>query len=145
VLAPQRRALGSGRRCAATTRRPVVPARVHPLLWALDDEDADGPLALRYPYVQTAEPMVFDGPGSYVQTDAAFTSNRTLEWNHGLGEIVTALLDQGLRLTMLVEHDSVPWEALPGRMERLPLSEWRLADRPERLPHTYTLQAVKER
>jgi hypothetical protein len=26
--------------------------------------------------------MVFDGPGTYVQTDAAFTSNRTLEWNH---------------------------------------------------------------
>ena len=38
-------------------------------------------------------------------------------WNHGLGEIVTALLDNGLRLTELTEHDSVPWEALPGQME----------------------------
>lgn len=116
----------------------------HPVLWALDDEDADGPLALLYPYLETTEPMVFEVPGTYVETDTAFTSNRTLEWNHGLGEIVTALLDHGLRLTMLVEHDSVPWEALPGRMERLTLGEWRLADRPERLPHSYTLQAVQD-
>jgi hypothetical protein len=28
-------------------------------------------------------------------------------------------------------------------MERLDGAEWRLAERPERLPHSYTLQAVK--
>ena len=44
---------------------------------------------------------------------------------------------------MLVEHDSVPWEALPGRMERTSTKEWRLSDRPWRLPHSYTLRAVK--
>ena len=48
----------------------------------------------------------------------SFTTNVTHEWNHGLGEIVTALLDAGMELTMLEEHDSVPWEALPGHMER---------------------------
>ena len=41
----------------------------------------------------------------------------THEWNHGLGEIVTALLGAGMELTGLVEHDSVPYEALPGQME----------------------------
>jgi hypothetical protein len=45
---------------------------------------------------------------------------------------------------MFVEHDSVPWEALPGQMERTSdPGEWRLADRPDRLPHSYTLQAIK--
>jgi hypothetical protein len=40
-------------------------------------------------------------------------------WNHGLGEIVTALLDAGgMEIAGLVERDSVPWEALPGQMER---------------------------
>jgi hypothetical protein len=43
---------------------------------------------------------------------------------------------------MLEEHDSVPWEALPGVMER-DGHEWRLRDRPRRLPCTYTLQAGK--
>lgn len=80
---------------------------------------------------------------TYVETEAEFSGSRTLQWNHGLGEVVTALLDQGMELTALVEHDSVPWEALPGHMQRLPSGEWRLRDRPFRLPHTYTLQAVK--
>jgi hypothetical protein len=44
---------------------------------------------------------------------------------------------------MLVEHDSVPWDALPGQMARDGRGEWRLVDRPWRLPHSYTLQAVK--
>jgi hypothetical protein len=57
------------------------------------------------------------------------------------GEIVSAVLEAGLDLTMLEEHDSVPWEALPGQMEEIGGNEWRLADRPDRLPHTYTLQA----
>jgi hypothetical protein len=98
---------------------------------------------VEYPYFETAEPLVFDEPGTYVETDVVFAHNTTHEWNHGLGEIVTALLDEGLRLTMLVEHDSVPWEALPGQMERLELDEWRLVDRPWRLAHSYTLQAVR--
>jgi hypothetical protein len=86
---------------------------------------------------------MFDEPGTYVATDHEFVHNRTYEWNHGLGQIITALLDAGLSLTMLVEHDSVPWDALPGMMEHLCEGEFRLRDRPERLPHTYTLQAVK--
>jgi SAM-dependent methyltransferase len=114
----------------------------HPVLWALDDRRTDQ-LVLEYPYFERPEPMVFDEGGTYVQTDAVFTHNLTHEWNHGLGEIVTALLAAGMELTGLTEHDSVPWEALPGQMERTPAGEWRVADRPWRLPHSYTLQAVK--
>jgi hypothetical protein len=51
---------------------------------------------------------------------------------------------RGMELTMMVEHDSVPWEALPGQMEQTgTLGGWRLIDRPWRLPHSYTLQARK--
>jgi hypothetical protein len=78
-----------------------------------------------------------------VQTDATFVHNSTIEWNHGLGEIVTALVDHGLELTMLVEHDSVPWDARPGEMEPIGHGEFRLRDRPERLPHTFTVAATK--
>ena len=115
----------------------------HPVLWALDDERGDGTIELRYPYFEHDEALVFEEPGTYVETDVEFTHNVTHSWNHGLGEIVTALLDAGMELTGLVEHDSVPWDALPGLMERLPGGEYRLADRPERLPHSYTLQAVR--
>ena len=114
----------------------------HPMLWTLD-ERSDRLLVVEHPYFERPEPNVWDEAGTYVETEAKFETSVTHDWNHGLGEIVTALLDAGMELTMLVEHDSVPWEALPGQMERTDTKEWRLADRPWRLPHTYTLRAVK--
>jgi SAM-dependent methyltransferase len=117
----------------------------HPMLWSLEDGRPDGLLAVEYPYFEREEPMVFNCPGTYVATDAVFSHGASHEWNHGLGEIVTALLRAGMELTMLVEHDSVPWEALPGQMTQIELGEWRLTDRPWRLAHSYTLQAIKRR
>jgi SAM-dependent methyltransferase len=115
----------------------------HPMLWSLADPRPDQMLSVEYPYFEREEPTVWDEPGTYVETDAVFEHNTTHEWNHGLGEVVTALLDVGMQLTMLVEHDSVPWESLPGQMEKDKLGEWRLTDRPWRLAQSYTLQAIK--
>jgi SAM-dependent methyltransferase len=116
----------------------------HPMLWSLADVRDDGLLVVDHPYFETTEPIVWDEGGTYVETDVEFVHNVTHEWNHGIGEIVTALLENGMEITMLEEHDTVPWEALPGHMSLLPgTHEWRLTDRPERLAHSYTLQAVK--
>jgi SAM-dependent methyltransferase len=117
----------------------------HPMLWALADARPDRLLVVDYPYFQREEPLVYTDGGTYVQTEATFAHNTTHEWNHGLGEVLTALLTRGFRITGLAEHDSVPWEALPGQMEALESGEFRVADRPWRLAHSYTLQAVKER
>jgi SAM-dependent methyltransferase len=114
----------------------------HPMMWALDEERDDGLLVVKYPYFETAEPLVFEGAGgTYVETDQVFTKNTTHEWNHGLGEIVTAVIDAGMELTRLEEHTTVPWDALPGMMVDTGGGELRLAEHPERLPATYTLQA----
>jgi SAM-dependent methyltransferase len=115
----------------------------HPMLWSLADARPDGLLVVDYPYFERDEPTIWEEGGTYVATDVVFAQNVTHEWNHGLGEIITALQAAGMDLTGLREHDSAPWEALPGQMERIDGGEWRLADRPWRLPCTYTLQAVK--
>ncbi|SCL25429.1 Methyltransferase domain-containing protein [Micromonospora pallida] len=115
----------------------------HPVLWAVDDRRTDGLLALKYPYFETVEPTVCDEGGTYVATDAVFTHNVTHDWNHGMGEIISAVLAAGMRVTSFVEHDSAPWQALPGRMTLGDDEEWRLTERPARLPLTYTLQAVR--
>ncbi|NHA68373.1 class I SAM-dependent methyltransferase [Phycicoccus flavus] len=113
----------------------------HPVMWAVDQERTDV-VALEFPYFETAEPQVWDEPGTYVETDVEIVHTRTLEWNHGLGEVVGALLRHGLRVTMLEEHRSVPYEGVPGQMVRDADGEWSLRERPERMPLTYTLQAV---
>jgi SAM-dependent methyltransferase len=116
----------------------------HPTLWSLADPlPADGQLLIDFPYFERAEPLTWTEGGTYAETSAVFEQTTTHEWSHGLGEIVTALFDNGLQLTGLVEHDSVPWEALPGHMVMGEDTEWRLTDRPWRLPLSYTLQAVK--
>jgi SAM-dependent methyltransferase len=114
----------------------------HPMLWTIEERD-DDLLVVKYPYFEQPEPLTWTEGGTYVETDAVFEHNTSHEWNHGLGEIVTALFDAGLALTGLVEHDSAPWNPLPGKTEQIAGGEWRLADNPARLPFTYTLQAVK--
>ena len=75
-----------------------------------------------------------------------------MEWVKGKSSVAdtapeclaVAVLEAGLTLTGLTEHQSVPWEALPGLMELDPeVDEYRLAERPERLPASFTLTAVK--
>lgn len=111
----------------------------HPMLWALDSAP-EGPV-LRHPYFETPEPIVWDEGGTYVETDVVFTTNLTHEWNHGLAEIITAVQTAGLTFDSLTEHDSAPWNALPGLMTEDAAGEWRLTENPNRLPATYTLQA----
>ena len=115
----------------------------HPMLWTLQDGRDDDLLVVEYPYFERDEPMIFDEADTYVTTDAVFEHNVTHSWNHGIGEIVTALLDAGMAITGLTEHDSVPWDALPGQMTQISGGEWQLTDRPWRLAHSYTLQAIK--
>jgi len=115
----------------------------HPVLWSLDEERDDGLLVVDYPYFETPEPDVFEDGGTYVETDTVFAHTTTHTWNHGMGEIITALLEAGMEIHALEEHRSVPWEALPGNMIGDAQGEWYLNSRPERLPLTYTLQARK--
>ncbi|TCC52830.1 methyltransferase domain-containing protein [Kribbella capetownensis] len=113
----------------------------HPMLWALDAGPEDA--VLKWPYFETTEPIVWDEGGTYVETDVEFTTTVTHEWNHGLSEIITALQSAGLVFDSLAEHDSAPWNALPGLMTEDKAGEWRLTENPNRLPATYTLQAHK--
>lgn len=116
----------------------------HPMLWSLDYAKGDGALIVEYPYFQTAAPVVDDEPGTYVQTDAILQHTVSHTWNHGIAEIISAVIDSGMTLTQFVEHDSVPWNPFAdGTMVLGEDGEWRLIDRPERLPLTYTLQATR--
>ncbi|MDN4641931.1 class I SAM-dependent methyltransferase [Agreia sp. PsM10] len=114
----------------------------HPILWTMDERLTDD-LHLRFPYFEQKDPLEWNDDASYVETDQPITATTTYEWNHGVGEIVTALLDAGLRLTMLVEHDSVPWRALPGQMLLRPNGEFALDALAGVAPLSYTIQAVR--
>ena len=85
--------------------------------------------------------LVFDDPSDYADAAARLSHARTYEWLHPLGTIVTALIDAGLTLRWLHEHDAVPW-----RMFELLIEDadgmYRWPDRPW-LPLAFSLRAER--
>lgn len=129
----------------ATLLRPggrLFIRELHPMLATLDEE-RDELLVVKDAYFARSEPNIWTGGGTYVETDHVFATTTSVEWSHGLGETVTALLEHGLRVTQLAEHDSVPWPALPSQMTCDDQGEWRLTERPWRLAASFTVEAFR--
>jgi 2-polyprenyl-3-methyl-5-hydroxy-6-metoxy-1,4-benzoquinol methylase len=116
---------------------------IHPVANAFDDENVGpGELRLRYPYWEHQEPLTFEVQGSYANRDAATDGLTEHSWNHALGEIVTALIDAGLRIDFLHEFDFNEWD-LPYLVESDD-RKWRLpGDDDGRLPLFFSLKASK--
>lgn len=115
----------------------------HPMMWSLADPRPDGLLVVEYPYFE-ADGVVFDEDTSYAGA-ATIAEPASVSFNHGLGEIFMALTDAGLSVTHLEEHREVPWNPLGEAMIPSPDfdGEFILAVGRDRLPLTYTLQAIK--
>lgn len=123
----------------------------HPMLNTLDLADGDGDaapsrLVVGWPYFETPDPVVWDEDQTYFAPaegpGPVITHTTTHSWNHGIGETVTALTRRGLVLTLLEEHDSVPFQAFPGMVPD-DLAEYRLAEQPNRVAMSFTLTATK--
>jgi SAM-dependent methyltransferase len=126
----------------------------HPMMWTLDDQREDRLLVARERYFELPEPTPFEGDSTYVD-GPRFAPRRNYEWNHGLGEIVSAVIDAGLRVEFLHEHREVPWQALPwmepvgrgtmgadGRYQSNRM--WQLPEAQRQLvPLMYSLRAAK--
>ena len=114
----------------------------HPVLWSLCDPRSDQLLVIEYPYFETPG-IHFSEEQSYVAHDEPLTSPDIIHFNHGLAEVITALMDAGMDLNAIEEHDSAPGRPLEEMMEDVGGGEYRLRKDPNRLPATYTLQATK--
>jgi SAM-dependent methyltransferase len=84
---------------------------IHPVSQAFEDENVEpGELRLIYPYWEHREPLAFPVEGSYADPSAEVTTPTLYGWDHGLGEIVTALIDAGLQIESLREYPFVEWK-----------------------------------
>src|SRR5487761_2684773 len=78
---------------------------LHPLLAMIDTIE---PLVLDFPY-NFDGPHAFEGTGSYANRDAD-VAWRTVQYAHGVAEVVTAAQRAGLRLRHLIEHTSMDFD-----------------------------------
>ncbi len=114
-------------------------ADAHPAAYVFDDETAVGGMPGWYvPYFHRGA-LEIDDARDYADATARLANLRTHQFMHPVASVVTALMDAGLRLTMLREHDSVPWQmfsCLVGSAD----GSFRWPERPW-LPLSYSLKA----
>lgn len=87
-------------------------SEIHPVAQVFENDGvAPGELRLTYPYFEHVEPLTFAVKGSYADPTADVGGDLTEHgWDHGLGEIVTALIEAGLRIETLIEHPFLEWK-----------------------------------
>ena len=103
----------------------------HPAMLVLDDSTpfADGTPGYFVPYFHK-DPFIFDDPGDYANETAVLKNSKTCEWMHTVSDIVMALINAGLRIETLHEHDAIPWQAFSclvrgeDRLYRWPDKAW---------------------
>jgi len=85
----------------------------HPIVWMFDY--LDDKKVMRYGYMQD-EVIYEEYEGTYANQKSKMIS-KEYGWNHGLSEVVNALIEAGLQIEYLNEHDESPYNVLPDLVE----------------------------
>lgn len=113
-------------------------AEFHPLTDVLDDET--GTRIVHDYFMRDAQ--VTDAAGTYAELGAKTVHNRNMQWQHPIGEVVSALAAAGLRLDFLHEHEASLFPRF-GSFERSADGYYRFPDAHARIPLMYSLRASK--
>jgi SAM-dependent methyltransferase len=87
-------------------------------------------------------PHIYEEPGTYADLSAPTERNRSVEWAHTLGDVVSALIASGLRVEFLHEHDYTLFPRWPF-LERDEEWNYRLPPSVPSLPLMYSLRATR--
>ena len=116
-------------------------AEGHPSTLSLDE--VDGRLVAIRPWrAPTNAPFVYDDATTYTGDPTPLAHTRSYEWCHPLSDIIGGLLEAGLHLDFLHEHERLPWRYFP-MMEEAEDWGYRLPDGHPPLPLSFSLRASK--
>ena len=111
-------------------------AEFHPIVWMFDY--LEKPPTFKYRYHQ--DDVIYEEyEGTYADENSKMIS-KEYGWNHGLGEVVTALTDAGLHIDYLKEHNESPYNVIPDLIETKP---GRYIEKDTKYPLIFTLKATK--
>lgn len=85
----------------------------HPIVWMFDYHNGQSKMA--YGYMQD-EVIYEEYDGTYANQESKMKS-KEYGWNHGLSEVVNALIHAGLKIEYLNEYDESPYNILPDLVE----------------------------
>jgi ubiquinone/menaquinone biosynthesis C-methylase UbiE len=114
----------------------------HPTSMIFDDADGVSDLRIRYPYFPVAEPLKWDGEGTYAAAAPGLVHRDTYNWPYTLGEVVTSLVDAGLRIEFLHEFPYSTYQFLPTT-RAMPDGTVRLVEHDGSVPLMFSIRAKK--
>jgi len=117
-------------------------AEGHPSTLSLDE--VEGRLvALQSWRTPPSAPFFYDEATTYTGDPTPLAHTRSYEWSHPLSDIIGGLLEAGLHLDFLHEHERLPWRNFP-MMEEAENWGYRLPDGQPPLPLSFSLRASKQ-
>lgn len=111
----------------------------HPIVWMFDFLQT--PPKLTYPYLKS-EAIYEEYKGTYTNNDADIIS-KEYGWNHGLGEVVSALTEAGLQIEFLHEFEKSPYNSFP-EMNKTDDGMYVLKENQRMFPLLYSIRASKK-
>jgi hypothetical protein len=123
-------------------------AEFHPTAWVFDDTSDE--LRVSYPYFpERQHPVMDESVGTYADRDARLVNARAYSWPFTLGDVVSSLIDAGLRIDFLNEYPRSPENLFKvlvpdERLDDASGAPWyRLRDGLPSLPLAFSLRAHK--
>jgi 2-polyprenyl-3-methyl-5-hydroxy-6-metoxy-1,4-benzoquinol methylase len=112
----------------------LVFVEFHPVVWMYDDDFTE----VKYSYLKS-DPILDEEEGTYADREAEIKI-RNISWNHGLSEVITALLKQGLKIESFKEYDYSPYNCFNGTVEFEP-GKFRIEKLEDKIPMVYSVVA----
>lgn len=114
----------------------LVFVEFHPVVWMYDDDFTH----VKYKYSKD-EPIIEELEGTYADTGSGLKTHN-VSWNHGIGEVVNALLQHGMELIDLQEYDYSPYDAMK-HMVKIDENKYRISKFGDKIPYVYSLVMTK--
>lgn len=114
-----------------------VFAEFHPVVWMFDNHFTK----VAYNYFKD-DAIIETENGTYADREADLRAEY-VSWNHGLGEVLTSLLSNGLHIDAFREYDYSPYNCFSETEEFEP-GKFRIRHLGNKIPMVYALSATKQ-
>lgn len=114
----------------------LVFVEFHPVVWMFANDFKN----IQYSYFQRGA-IEENEEGTYAAQDGQIY--QSVSWNHGLAEVMGALLRQGLSITHFEEYPYSPYACFSGTEEYEP-GKFRIRHLADKIPMVYSMVAQKE-
>ena len=115
----------------------LIFAEFHPFIWMFDDDLNK----IIYKY-SDSRPILEVDTSTYGAKDIK-AEFECVTWNHGIGDVINALIKNGLKIDDFQEYDYSPWDSFSNTIEFAP-NKFHIKHVGNKIPYVYSILATKE-